>query len=157
MIRTGARCLCWIEAFDLSRLKPLPFFFFFWRSVRLAGGTSELSRCSSPSHWCLLVSLGMTIYIHGIFPAGSRLILHIDASQCFTAPAPSSVTQLSSQPCIPPSMLSMLAALHALFTAKLKYRAESESCMLRQLNRGGAVTTAESVCHRVITFFFFFP
>lgn len=67
----------------------------------------------------------------------------------------SSVKQLSSQPCIPPSMLSMLTALHALFTAKLKYRAESESCMLRQLNRGGAVTTAESVCHRVITFFFF--
>lgn len=66
----------------------------------------------------------------------------------------SSVTQLSPQPCIPHSLLAMLAALHALFTATLKYRAESESCMLRQLNRGGAVTTAESVCHRVITFFF---
>lgn len=65
----------------------------------------------------------------------------------------SSVTQLSPQPCIPHSLLAMLAALHALFTATLKYQAESESCMLRQLNRGGAVTTAESVCHRVITFF----
>lgn len=97
----------------------------------------------------------MTIYIHSIFAVGRQLIMHIvgvlQLALLYT------VTQLSSQPCIPPSMLSMLTALHALFTAKLKYRAESESCMLRQLNRGGAVTTAESVCHRVITFSFFSP
>lgn len=77
-----------------------------------------------------------------------QLVMHVE-------PAPlNSVTQLSPQPCIPPSMLSLLTAHHALFTDKLKYQAQSESCMLRQLNRGGAVTTAESVCHSVRTFFF---
>lgn len=110
------------------------------------------------NHLCPLVSLGMTIYIHSVFTSGSRLILHKDASQSFTACSALHSDSVFSHTAITPAMHTSLsarhAALHALFTATLKYRAESESCMLRQLNRGGAVTTAESVCHRVISFFF---
>lgn len=49
------------------------------------------------------------------------------------------------------TLLCTLAGLHALFTATLKYRARH-----RELHvQAAAVTTADSVRHRVITFSFF--
>lgn len=96
----------------------------------------------------------MTVYILIIYPVVCQLIVLVDARQFY-----SWLCCMLSHSYHPrhthASLLSMLTARHALFTAKLKYRARSRGCMLRQLNRGGAVTTAESVCHTLLSFFFF--
>ena len=115
--------------------------------------TLTVTLCHSDVCWCVCGN----DHLHSQHIYSWQLIVHRDASERCTA----LLYTVCSHTAIPtPLMHTSHLCRHALCPAciihrQIKIPSESEGCMLRQLSRGGAVTTAESVCHRVITFFFF--
>ena len=156
MIRTGARCLCWIEAFDLSRLKPLPFFFFF--------GDQSASRGDV---WTLPVQLSVTLMSAGVSGNDHLHSRHISCWQ----PAHSahrcqsvfySAGSVFSHTAIIPAMHTSLHAFHArsppcIIHSQIKIPGREWELHVKAAESGRCRHNSWKCLSQSYNFFFFFP